>query len=153
MTFDCTKITPVGKQCQCNIPDGGWCEPHQVNKTAHYVELCRTKPRYRKAWDECRGPRQDFINYKVGGPGSELTQLFSKFNIAPGGCHCKSHSLQMDRWGPDKCLEKMDTILGWLEQEAKKRNLPFVRVAAKVMVKLACWRARRAINKVTQDGN
>jgi len=49
----------------------------------------------------------------------------------------------MNKWGPDGCSEHMETILGWLEQEAKKRNLPFVKSAAKVMVTLAIRRSRK----------
>ena len=147
MKFDCSKITPVGPDCDCPIPDGGWCEPHQVNKTAHFVKLCRTKPAYRIAWNECRGPRQDFVNEHHSGPGTELVQLLSKFRITEKSCNCKAHARQMDEWGPDKCLENMETIVDWMEMEAKKRggvtSMAFTRTGASTLVKLACWRARK----------
>ena len=44
--------------CECNIPDGGYCERHDVEKSAHMVKLCQTKERYWIAWEENRGPGQ-----------------------------------------------------------------------------------------------
>ena len=143
MMFDCSKVTPADEHCECDIfTRGGWCEPHQVNKTKHYVKLCRTKPAYRLAWNQCRGPLQQFVNVATSGPGTELTQLLSRFKVIAGGCQCKAHARQMDSWGPDKCLEKMDIIVSWLRSEAKKRHLPFSSKAATWMVKLAIRRAR-----------
>lgn len=46
--------------CPCPLPDGErfFCEPHQVTKTSHLRNLCLTDPRYRRAWDEGKGPGQ-----------------------------------------------------------------------------------------------
>jgi len=44
--------------CECNIPDGGYCARHDMMKSAHWVMLCRTKPRYWDAWCAGRGPGQ-----------------------------------------------------------------------------------------------
>ena len=52
----------------------------------------------------------------------------------------------MDLWGPDGCEQHMDEILGWLAEEAAKRNLPFVKWPAKKVVELAISRARKAQN-------
>ena len=49
--------------CECNIPDGGYCERHDVEKSPHLVHLCQTKERYFIAWEENRGPGQ------LGGDG------------------------------------------------------------------------------------
>jgi hypothetical protein len=44
--------------CWCNIPDGGYCARHDVEKSAHLVKLCQTNERYFLAWEENRGPGQ-----------------------------------------------------------------------------------------------
>ena len=49
----------------------------------------------------------------------------------------------MNTEGPDWCEENMGTILSWLEEEAGKRNLPFVRTVAKMMVQRAVSKSRR----------
>ena len=131
----------------CN-PGGGWCEVHQVDKSAVWVKLCQTNPKYRMAWDEGRGPGQAVPKrqrrQKRQGPGTELTAIFANMRVfGNGGCQCKSHASQMDRWGPDVCLARMDTIIGWLREEAEKRRLPFVDAAARIMVRLAIRRARK----------
>jgi hypothetical protein len=50
----------------------------------------------------------------------------------------------MDSWGADQCEARLPEIVGWLEEESRKRNLPFVRFAAEQVVKLAIRRARRS---------
>lgn len=83
----------------------------------------------------------------TGGPGTELKKLLKKwFGIkATPNCPCNAHAAQMDEWGPDECEkpERLAEIVGWLDGQAKARNLPFVRFAAEQMVKLAIRRARK----------
>ena len=38
---------------------------------------------------------------------------------------------------PGWCEKNIDEIVGWLEEEARKRRLPFVRYAAKLLVRRA----------------
>ena len=79
-----------------------------------------------------------------GGPGTELKRLLKRLGIKPDGtCNCEHHAAQMDAWGPDGCEENMDAVVGWLEKEARKRCLPFVRFGAEQLVRLAIRRARR----------
>lgn len=91
--------------------------------------------------------RQEFLPYcriKESGPGTELKKILDKFLIKEKiGCKCGPHARTMDRWGPEICLERIDIIVGWLQEEAEKRNLPFSRAAAKLLVKLAIKRARK----------
>jgi len=49
----------------------------------------------------------------------------------------------MDQWGCDKCEERIDEIVGWLREEAAKRQLPFVDMAGRILVKRAIKNARR----------
>lgn len=84
------------------------------------------------------------------GPGTELRKLLHHLGIQPKGrnCQCNAHAREMDRHGPDWCEENMDTILDWLEAEAKSRpivGILFSRTVARELVKLAIRRARSAL--------
>ena len=79
------------------------------------------------------------------GPGTELAALLKTIGIdaKEKGCKCKSHAKRMDREGPQWCRDNIETILGWLQTEAKKRKLPFIKAAAKQVVLLAIRRAEK----------
>ena len=79
------------------------------------------------------------------GPGTELANLLKWFNIhaKEKGCGCKSMQKKMDKGGPQWCRDHKDEILAHLEKEAKKRNLPFIRIAAEKLVNLAIRRAEK----------
>jgi hypothetical protein len=49
----------------------------------------------------------------------------------------------MDEQGCNWCRKNLDVVVGWLEEEAKRRKLPFVRLAAKGLVLLAVRNARK----------
>lgn len=75
------------------------------------------------------------------GPGSMLKALLAKFWIAPTpGCKCNAMAQRMDAWGPEECKRRIDEIVDVMQEEAKARGMPFVRAAAKALV-------RRAIRK------
>lgn len=79
-----------------------------------------------------------------GGPGTELAAILSTLGMSYlEGCKCKKRARQMDEWGPDGCERQLYTIIGWLEEEAKRRKLPFIRWGAKTLVRVAIRRARR----------
>ena len=82
---------------------------------------------------------------KTAGPGTELASLLRMLgiNAKEKGCSCKSHARRMDREGPQWCRDNIETILGWLQTEAKKRKLPFIKTAAKQVVLLAIRRAEK----------
>lgn len=78
------------------------------------------------------------------GPGTYLKAMFSWFFLNPtADCPCEQHAKQMDDWGPDGCLENLDTIVGWIREEAEKRRLPFSEKVVRRLVKICIWRARR----------
>lgn len=141
-------------QCECTIPEGGFCERHGIYKIPEWVRLCHMRADYRKAWDEGRGPGQPrtTVDIKRGGPGTELKKIiawwqkrFPWFDLSPRkGCQCEATATWMDRLGPDGCEKKMDILLDKLEAEAKKRKfrVPFRRTVAKMLVKQAIRRAR-----------
>lgn len=132
--MDCSKVTPV-EECDCSIPDGGWCEHHQINKTKRYVHLCQTNPTYRRAWNECRGPLQRLdektahsnIPQPPKGPGGLLRRAL--------GCSraysTKVDFKRMDDWGIKGCRKRFNRIVRWLisakiEENSAKRMLNIV---------------------------
>ena len=81
----------------------------------------------------------------AAGPGTELKAILKDWLgvQASPNCSCNARARQMDEWGPDLCEQNLPTIVGWLEEQAKARNLPFVRFAGEQAVKLAIRRARK----------
>ena len=81
------------------------------------------------------------------GPGRCLELLLKSIGItASPTCKCRKMARQMDAWGPDGCLEHMDQILDVMQAEAKRRKLPFLRLAGRTLVKIAVRRARKKGN-------
>ena len=86
------------------------------------------------------------------GPGAILSGMISAMGIkSTPNCSCKRHALEMNTNGPDWCEENLGTILDWLNEEAQKRNLPFVRTVAKLMVQRAINKSRRLKKKKQND--
>jgi hypothetical protein len=82
---------------------------------------------------------------KDKGPGSELKRLLASIGIvAKPNCACNARARVMDRQGCDWCEQHLDTIVGWLREEATKRGLPFIDAAGRLLVKRAIRNARRA---------
>jgi hypothetical protein len=98
-------------------------------------------PKPRVGWPGGKAP--------CGGPGTELKKLMRRWLgvVATPNCPCNGHALEMDSWGPDGCEERMDTICGWLEEQAKARGYPYLRFAAEAAVRRAISRVRRRQNR------
>jgi hypothetical protein len=78
------------------------------------------------------------------GVGSELSKLMAKFGIkANEGCKCKARAEEMNRRGVAWCEKNLELIVDWLEEEASKRHLPFLRTAGKILVRLAIRNAKQ----------
>ena len=81
------------------------------------------------------------------GPGTELSRLLKKFGIEPTPtCSCRAKAAQMDAWGCDECSkpERIEEVVGVMRAEAKARGLPFLDVAARLLVRRAIHNARKA---------
>jgi hypothetical protein len=79
------------------------------------------------------------------GAGKELKKLLATIGItAAPDCSCNARAAEMDRQGCDWCEVNIDTIVGWLREEATKRGLPFLDAAGRLLVKRAIRNARRA---------
>ena len=81
----------------------------------------------------------------TGGPGTELKKLLGSFGIRSKekGCGCRSYQKKMDKGGPQWCRDHKQEIIDHLAKEAKKRKLPFIRLAAEKLVELAIRRAEK----------
>jgi hypothetical protein len=78
------------------------------------------------------------------GPGAELKSLLGYLGItATPSCPCNQRAKVMNARGCDWCEANIDTISGWLEEEAKRRKLPYVHAAGKILIRLAIRRARK----------
>jgi len=79
------------------------------------------------------------------GPGTKLSQMLEKLGIksAPN-CSCKARAKLMNEKGFEWCEQNIDVIVGWLREEAQKRNLPFIDIAGKIIVKRAISQSKKA---------
>lgn len=137
------------RDCICTGP--GFCERHQVVKSAHWVHLCQTRDNYWQAWEEGRGPGQrpyvgagQILTDQRGGPGTELRKLLGRC------CGC-SFASRMNDWGPDLCLERIDTIIGWLCEDGEKKKSPISAEAARRLIVLAVEQSRLKIVELGTD--
>jgi hypothetical protein len=78
------------------------------------------------------------------GPGTELKKLLAKVGItASPDCACNARAAEMDRQGVEWCEANLDTIVGWLREQAEARGLPFLDLAGRLLVRRAISNARR----------
>ena len=82
------------------------------------------------------------------GPGTELKKLLARVGIvAADSCPCNARAAEMDRREqetPGWCEANLDTIVGWLREQAEARGLPFLDVAGRLLVRRAISNARKA---------
>ena len=110
-----------------------------VSRSAEEITFDETHP------DFPRRPRRRAV--PAIGPGTELKSLLKTIGIvASPTCSCNNRAQVMDEKGCDWCEENIDTISGWLAEEAKKRKLPYVHAAGRMLIRLAIRRARKKGN-------
>lgn len=72
------------------------------------------------------------------GPGASLKGILGLFGIvASPTCSCTARAAEMDSWGEWGCLTRLPLIVGWLGEEAAKRDLWFCRPAGYALVLVA----------------
>ena len=78
------------------------------------------------------------------GAGGELKKMLKMLGIkSTPNCSCNRRAEIMDLNGTEWCKNNKEQILGWLEEEAKKRKLPFIKFGAEQVVNLAISRAEK----------
>lgn len=79
-------------------------------------------------------------------PGTVLSKMIKSVGIfMTDSCSCRKHALEMNEKGNDWCEQNIDTIVGWLREEATKRKLPFVDAIGKLMVNRAIKKSRKLL--------
>jgi len=77
--------------------------------------------------------------------GTALKSLLASIGItATPDCPCNARAAEMDRRGCDWCEANIDTIVGWLREQAEARGRLFFDSAGRVIVRRAILNARRA---------
>ena len=100
--------------------------------------------------DHINYPRATKINTNSEdvGVGTELKKLLKIVGItASPTCSCNARAKMMNDNGIQWCEDNKDIIVGWLEEEANKRNLPFSPYLAKGLVNLAIKKAKKVQTK------
>ena len=86
---------------------------------------------------KCKQPGRKHESTKLG-PGDYLHLAILKW-VGEGPtrqCGCTDRIAKMNAWGPAVCREKIDTIVDWLADEAKKRGWWKVVVAVPIIPRL-----------------
>ena len=90
----------------------------------------------------------------TSGPGSHLKRLLSRVGLrASPNCKCNQRAKYMDQMGVEWCRQNIETICGWLQEEASTRKLPFVQSAARALVSLSISRAERDLRDMPQKAS
>jgi peroxiredoxin len=85
------------------------------------------------------------VQFNGAGPGTELKKLLAKVGIAvTADCPCNERAAIMDRNGWAWCQQNLETIVGWMSEEAAKRGMVFIELGARFLVKRAIAKARRS---------
>ena len=96
-----------------------------------------------RAWAEFSKRNQSPIPPSTEGPGTELRKLLSWFHSPDKRkCKCETRIQKMNAWGPDKCEQKLETILRWMRHSAKIHKIPFFEPAVRLVIRTAIRRSR-----------
>jgi hypothetical protein len=79
-----------------------------------------------------------------GGVGTELSKILESIGIKSSpNCSCKKRAATMDQNGIEWCENNKETIIGWLEEEAKKRKMLFSKTIAGIVLNRAIKAAKK----------
>lgn len=80
-------------------------------------------------------------------PGTILSKMIKSVGIQmTDSCSCKRHALEMNERGNDWCEQNIDTVVGWLREEASRRGLPFMDTLGKLLVGRAIKKSRKLLS-------
>ena len=99
-------------------------------------------------------PPQPALAALPHGPGTELSRLLKRFGVEPTpACSCRAKAGEMDAWGCDECSkpERIEEVVSVMRAEAEARGLPFVDMAARLLVRRAIHNARKAEAKRAKE--
>jgi hypothetical protein len=79
-------------------------------------------------------------------PGTVLAKMIKSLGFTiSDNCQCKKHALEMNEKGNDWCVENIDTIVTWLKEETRRRNIVFIDMVARLMVMRAIKKSRKLL--------
>jgi len=82
--------------------------------------------------------------YSLGGPGAEQKKLLKMIGVVDTPtCQCNQRAKHMDKMGCQWCRDNEEEICDWMQEEARKRGMLFVRSVARLMLKRAIAIAER----------
>ena len=76
------------------------------------------------------------------GPGTELKKLLSWFYSPTKKCNCSTRIQKMNKWGPNECEKRIETIMRWMKHSARINNVPYFELAVKLVIRKAIKNAR-----------
>jgi hypothetical protein len=99
--------------------------------------------------DPCPGYNPSSVDITSFGPGQATKQILGLFGIVSSPtCSCNARAAQMDEWGIWGCVKRFPTIVGWLGEEARKREMWFFWLAgAGLLCAAFAWAALRKLRK------
>jgi hypothetical protein len=88
------------------------------------------------------------------GAGTVLAKMIKNLGFTiSDNCACKRHALEMNAKGNDWCVENLDTIVSWLKEETKNRNIVFIDMVARLMVMRAIKKSRKLLANESVPAN
>ena len=85
------------------------------------------------------------------GPGTELKIILSRFGFRPSrNCKCDKRAVIMDERGETWCEDNIETIVGWLKEEATIRHLLFNKALGRMLIKRAIRNSRKRKQRVQE---
>lgn len=128
----------------CECPGPGFCQRYKIQQGEYHWKMCRAEncdekksQGYRQSWarrrDRPKKPKSVTVPAPArttplppppaDGVGSELKAMLARYGFQESaGCGCEAFAGDMNRWGVAGCEARRDTILGWLNKQAEKRN-------------------------------
>jgi hypothetical protein len=136
-----------------SLEDVSGCISEKLSENFWVID--ETHPSYPRPKDMTH---EDFLKYlttrvepqkalDIGqGVGTELKNLLKLIGItSTPNCSCNAKAKLMNEKGIQWCKDNVEMIIGWLKEEADKRNLPFFSYGAKKLIKLAIYRAEKSV--------
>jgi hypothetical protein len=78
------------------------------------------------------------------GAGTAMKGMLKRIGITSSPtCRCNARARDMDAKGLQWVRDNIETVSGWLKEEADKRKLPYVDLAGKTLIRLAIRTAER----------
>lgn len=129
-----TVFDPNHEQTPCTCPMAGYCKTHQRQMRADHWAMCHGYVRYYHAFADKH--ESDVFAGNPNLPGNMLHAALEKVGFrTTENCQCMARVRKMNRKGKQWCIDNLETIIGWLHQEARVRKMPFSSFGARLLVK------------------